>query len=151
MLAVTKEIIKNFNLRDIGYDFMGYSFEETKELTFHHLLLPRKVCEDSNLGKGYEDCNGVILVRTTSHNYIHVIEEYDSNLFYEITSEMLDQKIKGRLDKKNIYYIHLLLKQFEEEYEGMKGRKNEQLIKSEYQKRLFNNGRWISEKYYIVN
>ena len=141
MLAVTKEMIKNFRLHELGYDFMGYRFEDPRELTFHHLILPKKSCEAKHLENGYVDWNGVILVRTSSHDYIHLIEEYDNNLFYDITSELMDQKIKGRIDKENLYYIHMLLRQFEEEYEGMKGKDNEQLIREEYQKRLFYSGR----------
>lgn len=141
MLAVSKELIKNFKIYEAGYDFMGYRFKNLEDLSFHHLIIPKKVCLKNKIGDGYEYWNGVILVRRTAHDYIHLIEEYDNNIYYDITSELIDEKIKGRLDAKNIHYIDLLLKQFEEEYEGMIGYDNDVLIKSKYKKRIFYNER----------
>lgn len=141
MLAVSKDIIKNFKIYEAGYDFMGYLFENPWELSFHHLVVPRKDCIKLGYGEGYEYWNGVILVRETAHNYLHIIEQYDKELFYDITSELVLEKIKGRLDSKNIHNIDLLLKKFEKEYENEKGYDNTILIKEKYKKRIFYNER----------
>ena len=141
MLSVSKTFIKNFRLREIGYDLMGFPFEDSKELTYHHLLLPTSECEYLGFGNGYLKWNGVMLVRETSHDYLHVIEKWDNDIFYEINSELIDQLIKGRVEQRNIFYIHRLLQKFEEEYKGCLGFNNEPLIKESYQKRFFNNRR----------
>ena len=151
MLSVSKNFIKNFHLRKLGYDLMGYRFNDPIELTFHHLLLPGIICEELGLGDGYEKWNGIMLVRETAHDYLHIVEAWDNNIYYDITSELLDQLIKGRVDTKNIYYIHLLLEKFEKEYRGCLGYNNKPLIKEEYQKSRIFYRRWISEKYYIIN
>ena len=136
MLEVTKDLIKNFKVYEHGYDFMGYPFVNPNELTFHHII-DRKDCLNMGLGEGYEYWNGSILVRNTSHDYIHVIQKFDNNIYYDITSEIIDQKIKKRLDPKNIHYIDLLLEQFEDEYEGMIAYDKVPVVREEFRKRLY--------------
>ena len=135
MREVTKRMIKNFRLCDVGYDFMGYSINGQDSLSFHHLIVPHKNFADVGSG-GYEDWNGAILVRATSHDYLHLIEKYDFNIFIDITSEMIDQNIKGRLDTKNIKLIDMLLKDFEKEWDGEIGYNGKPLIKEDFRKRL---------------
>ena len=106
-------MIKNFKIMKLGYDFMGYKVDRKNSLSFHHLIIPRRHCKDYNLGDGYYEWNGAILVRNTSHDYLHLIEAKDYDIFLKITSEMIDQNIKGRLDIENLRRINELLKQFE--------------------------------------
>jgi hypothetical protein len=51
--AVTKEMVKEYELKKLGYDFMGYTFKNVNELSFHHLIVPRKDCKRKGLGDGY--------------------------------------------------------------------------------------------------
>ena len=103
-------LIKKFHLEELNIDFMGYELMPNDIFTFHHLLIP-------SCRKGpYIECNGVILCCSTSHPYLHVIENTDYDMFLNITSEMLDELIKGYLDKENLQYIRDILNSFEKEY-----------------------------------
>lgn len=53
MREVTKEMIKIYNIKKLGYDFMGYTFCKTNELSFHHLIIPHRDCKKQGLGEGY--------------------------------------------------------------------------------------------------
>jgi hypothetical protein len=135
MREVTKRMISNFKIHNLGYDFMGYDVNCQESLSFHHLIVPHKNFADVGKG-GYEEWNGAILVRDTSHDYLHLIEKYDFNIFIDITSEMIDQNVKGKLDPYNIRLIDMLLKDFEQEWEGEIGYNGKPLIKDEFRKRL---------------
>ena len=49
----TKEMIKLYDIKKLGYDFMGYTFRNINELSFHHLIVPHRDCERKGLGDGY--------------------------------------------------------------------------------------------------
>lgn len=137
MRKTTKLMIEKYALKKLRYDFMGYPFVRTNELSFHHLIIPHKYCKELGLGEGYLDWNGAILNQNTSHEYLHVIANYDYEIFSLITSEMILQNIKGRLDLTNIRRINDLLDYFEIEYGDEKNKKGYPIIKEEYIKRLF--------------
>ena len=141
MKEVTKILVSNLKIMKFGYDLMGYDINSEECIDFHHLLIPKKnfPLVDSNgviHRDGVEDWNGAPLNGDTSHPYLHLIERYDFNIFIDITSEMIDQKIKGRMDPKNIRLIDMRLKDFEEEWDGETSLKGEPLIKDAYRKRL---------------
>ena len=121
----------------LKYDFMGYEFKNVNELSFHHLIIPRHIAPLVGLERGYQSWNGVILKQHTSHVYLHTIEEFDLDRFYAITSEMLDEKIKGRISLDNIREIDDILNGFEREYAGKvyPGSRNE-IVKEVYTRRL---------------
>ena len=79
--------------------------------------------------------NGAILCGKSAHPYLHLIEYYDYDRFLAITSEMIDQNIKGRLDFQNILYIYDILEGFEREFSGVRNKKGKEIIKEEYTKR----------------
>ena len=88
MKEVTKLLINDFKIRQLNYDFMGYSLQRGDIYTFHHFLI-------ANRENGpYAYWNGVILCGKTSHPYLHLIESKDEERFYDITSEFLDMKNK---------------------------------------------------------
>lgn len=130
MREVTKLLIRDFNIKYLGYDFMGYSLQKGDIYTFHHLIVPNRE------GGGYEWWNGAILCGKSSHPYLHVIENKDYDMFCYLTSEMIDMKIKGYLDMQNIRNIHDVLCEFEREHCSEKTYKDKYLIKEEYTKRL---------------
>ena len=139
MREITKEMVKNFKIMKLGYDFMGYKVDRTNNLSFHHLIIPHKDCHKYGLGEGYLYWNGAILVQDTSHDYLHIIQQYDEEIFYHITSEMIDQNIKGRLDEYNLKKIHDLLNYFENEHMRDKTSKGKVLIKHKYLDRIYYN------------
>ena len=136
MKSITRDMIKLYNIKKAGCDFMGYTFKSTENLSFHHLIVPHKDCSELGIQGGYEEWNGALLVRSTAHDYLHTIEKYDFNIFLDITSEMICQNIKGRLDPNNIKLINMLLTDFEKEWDGEIGYNGKPLIRDEFRKRL---------------
>ena len=130
MKEITKEMIKDFRIRELGYDFMGYTLQKHDIYNFHHLIIPNRD------GGPLERWNGAILCGKTSHPYLHLIESKDYDIFCKITSEMIDMNIRGYLDKDNLKRIDILLKQFESEHSSDRGKKGKILIKSEYKNRI---------------
>lgn len=129
MKEITKSMIYEFNMKKLKYDFLGYTFNKEKELSFHHLIVP-------NREKGaFARWNGAILVRNTAHDYLHRIENVDEDIFYAITSEMIDENIKGKLDIENLKHIRNLLVLFEREHCSDRTNKGTPLIKEEYIRR----------------
>lgn len=128
MREVTQSMIKEFKLRELGYDFMGYHLNKGDIYTFHHLIVPNRE------GGPYARWNGAILF-STPHQYLHVIENKDYDRFCYLTSEMIDMNIKGYLDTANLREIHAVLEGFEREYSGARTRKGKVLIKEEYTRR----------------
>ena len=53
MKEITMNMINVYKLESLGYDFMGYTFDKTRELSFHHLIIPRKDSQKEGIGDGY--------------------------------------------------------------------------------------------------
>lgn len=136
MKELTKIMIQKYALNKLKYDFMGYEFNKNNQLSFHHLIVPRRLCESKGLGDGYVEWNGAILRQDTSHDYLHIIERYDLDMFNAITTEMIEENIKGYLDIENLKYIDDVLNCFEREYCSQRTKKGQLLIKEEYTRRL---------------
>lgn len=133
MYDVSREIIKEFYLRKRRCDFMGYKIHSINDLTFHHLLISRAECKLQRIPQeGYVNWNGVLLVRDTSHDYLHIIEDRDEEIFYKITSELLDERIQGRITKEHLKNIRELLLWFESEHRNDKNSKGKILIKEKF-------------------
>ena len=124
MNSVTKQMIELYNIR--RFDMMGYTFKRTKELSYHHLIIPKRDNGPITIE------NGAILVRDTSHDYLHRIEKVDREVFLLITNQIIEEKQKGRLDVENLKRIKDLLLYFERNYSGARLSNGKQLIKSEY-------------------
>lgn len=130
MREITKLMIKKYALKKLKYDFMGYEFQDTGQLSYHHLIIPRRLGGQETIE------NGVVLRRNTSHDYIHLIENYDFDVFSAISSEMIDENIKGYLDIENLKRIDDILNNFEREYCSFRNYKGKLIIKEEYTKRF---------------
>lgn len=129
MKEIAKLMIREFKIKQLGYDFMGYTLQKGDIYTFHHLIIPKR-----NGGKETRD-NGAILC-TTPHEYLHLIESKDLDMFCYLTSEMIDMNIQGFLNSSNIRNIDELLKQFEREHCSDRTSKGKLLIKEEYTRRI---------------
>lgn len=135
MKKIAERIIKDFKIMKLGFDFMGYNVDKKSSLSFHHLIIPRRESRKYKIGDGYLYWNGAILRQNTSHDYLHLIESKDHDMFLAITSEMIDENIKGYLDISNLRYINDVLCQFEREYCSDLSKKGKLLIKEEYLRR----------------
>lgn len=136
MKEITEHMIKKFKIMKLKFDFMGYVVDKKESLSFHHLIIPRRDCKKFGLGDGYLYWNGSILNQNTSHDYLHLIERIDYDLFLAITSEMIDENIKGYLDIENIRYINDCLSYFERNHCSDRDKKGKLLIKEEYTRRM---------------
>lgn len=136
MREITKIMINQFKIMKLGFDFMGYTVDKKSSLSYHHLIVPRRLCSQNGLGEGYLFWNGAILRQDTSHDYLHLIEAKDYEIFLAITSEMIDENVKGYLDIDNLRRINDLLKVFEREHCSDRGKKGKLLIKDSYLKRI---------------
>ena len=138
MRNITKLMIAKYRLMELKYDFMGYEFEKEKDLSFHHLIVPKRICKVQRIPEdGYLEWNGAILKqKNSSHQFLHVIEQYDRDRFNAITLLLIDENLKGYLDMDNIYKIDDILYGFEKEYSGARTKHGDPLIKEEYTRRL---------------
>jgi len=132
MKQITIDMIRDYRINELKYDFMGYVFRDLRELSFHHLIVPRRDCPNKRLGDGYYKWNGAILVRDTAHDYLHLIEHYDEELFNLLTAEMIDQNVQNRLNIANLKRIRNILLAFEQEYGDETDTHGKRLIKQRY-------------------
>ena len=130
MREITKEMIKSYKIKE--FDFMGYDIKKKQGLSFHHLIVPHRESRHYGIGEGYVWWNGAILVQHTSHDYLHLIENKEEEIFNRITSEMIDENVKVKLDIDNLKRIKNLLIYFEKEYQNKRSKKGKILIKSSY-------------------
>ena len=126
MKEITKIMVNDFKIMKLGYDFLGYKVNRKQDLSYHHLIIPRRHCKGAGLGEGYLYWNGAILRQNTSHNYLHIIENIDPEIFYLITSEMIDENID------NLKRIKDLLIYFEKEHDHDITKSGKLLIKREF-------------------
>lgn len=127
MKYITKLMINEFKIKQLGYDFMGYSLQKGDHYTFHHIIPQRK-------GGEYSRENGAILF-TTSHEYLHKIELYEIAMYNYIQQELLDINNKGDVDVANLKRIQDILKCFEDRYKDFYNSKSKKIIKDSYLKR----------------
>lgn len=132
MKQVTHEMIEIFKINKLKYDFMGYTFKRTNELSFHHLVVPKRECKAQGLGDGYLFWNGAILKQDTSHDYLHIIERIDRKCFEKITEILIYENQMKKLDKESLIRIRELLLGFEERYKYEETKGGRRLIKSQY-------------------
>lgn len=134
MRQITKDMIEMYNIKKLRYDFMGYTFDNLNELSFHHLIIPKRDCKRKELNHGYFIWNGAILKQTTSHDYLHLIERIDRELFLRITKYMIEENQNKKIDIDNLKRIREVLLLFENRYKNKTDRDGYELIKRPYVK-----------------
>lgn len=132
MKPITREMVRIFELKKLGYDFMGYNIHNIDKISFHHLVVPKRDCKIKGLGDGYLFWNGAILVQETSHDYLHIIERIDRDMFLEITKLMIEQNKNEKLDLESLKQIRAILLAFEYEHQYDVSGKGKKLIKQQY-------------------
>jgi hypothetical protein len=122
-------MLREFKIKELGYDFMGYSLQKDDIYTYHHLIIPNR--EGGKITRE----NGAILCGKSSHPYLHLIEAKDNELFQAITMKMIEENRQGYLDIQSIRFIDDCLTYFEREHCGERNKKKKLIIKPEYTKR----------------
>ena len=135
MRGITKQMIDDYKLKKLGYDFMGYTFNNINELSFHHLIIPRRLCNEMP-DRGYNRENGAILKQYSSHEYLHLIELYDRDRFLEITKWLVEENQLGRLDIESLRKIRDVLLSFEKEHENTKNSSGQLILKKKFKNRV---------------
>lgn len=132
MDAITREMFKIYKLKKVGLDFMGYRIDKKDNLSYHHLIIPSRMGGKRTIENGALLMQGQYFQDSNSHDYLHLIEHIDYEIFSLITSEMIDQNIKGYLDIQNLKKIRDLLLYFEHEHMNDRSKKGKLLIKQQY-------------------
>ena len=133
MSRLRERLYKEYNIEELGYDFMGYEFQSKKELSTHHIV-PR------HTGGQTKKNNLCILNRNTSHNYIHLIEDIDYKTFLQISKCLMEQVKAGKVDLDELKRINEILLYFEDKYKNAESRTGGILIKPDYKdKRIIKN------------
>lgn len=125
MSRLREKLYTKYKLEEIGYDFMGYEFRSKKDLSTHHII-PR------HMGGQTKKNNLCVLNRETSHNYIHLIEDYDYKTFLQISKFLMEQVKKGQIGYDEVAHINELLLFFEDKFKNEQSRSGDPLIKPEY-------------------
>lgn len=125
MSKLRERIYKDFKMEQLGYDFLGYTFDSKRELSTHHIL-PR------HSGGQTKKNNLCALNRFTSHNYIHLIEDTDYKVFLELSKYLLEEVKKGEIGREQLLRIADVLQFFEYKYRDEEDRHGELLIRPEY-------------------
>ena len=128
MGRLNDKLFYDFDLHKLGYDFMGFYFDEKKDLSYHHIK-PRHFKGKTT----YE--NGALLNRYTSHNYIHTIEEMEFQVFIELSEILMDEHKVGKITPDHIREINMLLNLFEQKYNGKYTKRGNLIVKEEYVRR----------------
>ena len=115
MKPITREMVHTYKINKLKYDFMGYTFDNTNQLSFHHLVIPKRECREMGLGDG-----------------LHLIERIDREIFLEITQCMIRENKLGMLTKEELINIRNLLLYFENEHKMDVDREGRKLIKRKF-------------------
>ena len=132
MNEAKKELINKMNLSKLGYDFMGYTFQNIDNLDFHHLIIARKDCVKMGIDRGYYSWNGALLTRDTSHRYLHFIEKIDREIFCLITRQMIEENLGGKITIEHLKKIREYLLYFEDKHQKEIEIKSPKIIKPTY-------------------
>lgn len=124
MKDVTRELIRIYEPKEI--DWMGYQYLNNNQLSFHHI-------QKKEHGGLYIINNGALLRRDTSHEYLHIIEYKDLDMYIYINNILQSINDQGfKPTKRQLLAIKAILEQFEREHINDKTKKGKRLIKNKY-------------------
>lgn len=126
MKSITNLMIIKWNMTNQCW--MGYEVKRDNPFTFHHL---RKKCHNGKL----EINNGAILTRN-AHEYLHIIESRDLDMYEYINAILKEINIQGYMPiERQLKAIDSILNQFAREHCGDRARNGNLLIKERYLKK----------------
>ena len=124
MKEITREMIRVYKPK--GIDWMGYDINSIRDLTYHHI-------QKKEHGGPFTLDNGALLRGDTSHEYLHIIEYKDLDMYLYINNilkQINDQR--ARPTKQQLLAIRDVLLQFEREHDTETNSKGKLLIKQRY-------------------
>lgn len=124
MKPVTRELIYVFQPRQI--DWMGYELRSITDLTFHHI-------DKKEHGGHLTFDNGALLRGDTAHEYLHIIESRDLDMYIYINNLLKNINTQGyNPTKRQLLAIRAILEQFEREHCSDRTAKGRPLIRTKY-------------------
>ena len=121
MSNVLKIMIQIWNMQSM--DWLGY--DNLERYSFHHLT---KKCDG-----GEQTLNNGAVLHQNSHSYLHTIEHYDLDKYIflnNILKAVNEQRTMPSIEQ--LKQIKLVLKEFQNEYEGKNSSRDKPIIKKEY-------------------
>jgi hypothetical protein len=124
MKPVTRELIYLYHPREI--DWMGYELRSITDLTYHHIV------KKEHGGKLTLD-NGALLRGDTAHEYLHIIEGKDLDMYIYINNLLKTINTQGyNPTKRQLLAVRAILEQFEREHCSDRTSKGKPLIRTKY-------------------
>lgn len=132
MKEVTKILVRDWGVKELDLDFMGYELSRGDIYTYHHII---KRCDGGSMALD----NGAALCGRSSHPYLHMIESVDKETFDAITDELIKINKAHYIVMSSIFRINDYLTDFEQTYKKIEDRKGRRRIKEIYLNRPFRN------------
>lgn len=108
MSQIVKEMRDIYRLKH--YDFMGYTFKTVNDLSYHHIV------KRIDGGPRTFD-NGALLVADTAHQYLHIIESREYEMYEYINSILKEINTQRKSPtKEQLIEIRNVLLYFEKEH-----------------------------------
>lgn len=124
MREITREMIRIYKPK--GIDWMGYALQRNDQLSYHHIIKREH-------GGPLTLDNGALLRQDTSHEYLHIIEYKDLDMYIYINKVLKQINTQGyRPTKEELLAIRSVLLQFEREHCSDVNSKGKSLIKRKY-------------------
>lgn len=124
MKDLTRAMAKEYRTR--GNDWMGYTIQSINQLSYHHIQ------KKEDEGPFTWD-NGALLRRDTAHEYLHIIEYKDLEIYDYINGILKQINTQGyKPTKEELIAIRDVLLSFEREHCSDRNSKGKILIKSKY-------------------
>lgn len=124
MKSVTRELINIYKPK--GIDWMGYDIRTIHDLTYHHI-------QKKEDGGPFTLDNGALLHGDTSHEYLHIIETRDLDMYIYINKILKAINEQGyRPSREQLLLIRDVLLSFEREHDRDENSKGKLLIKTRY-------------------
>lgn len=124
MKQITRDMVKIYRTRKI--DWMGYKLNTINDLSYHHIWKK----ED---GGPFTYDNGALLRADTAHEYLHIIETKDLDMYIYINKvlKMINSQ-QCQPTKEQLLSIREVLLQFEREHCSDTNSKGKSLIRTRY-------------------
>ena len=124
MKEVTRYMIHLYKPK--GNDWIGYKLDTNRQLSYHHL-------QKKEDGGKYTLENGALLRADTGHEYLHIIESRDFDMYLYINNLLKAINSQGSAPtKRQLMAVRAILEQFEREHCSDRTSKGKRLIKDKY-------------------
>lgn len=124
MKGLTRAMAKEYRTR--GNDWMGYTIQSINQLSYHHI-------QKKEDGGPFTWDNGALLRRDTAHEYLHIIEYKDLEMYDYINGILKQINTQGyQPTREELIAIRNVLLSFEREHCSDRNSKGKILIKSKY-------------------